>query len=79
MELEQEIQQAEKCKEFKTFIDKWAIDRKKELINSLCNTTNVNDILAIRGEIKGILSVQSLLDSKIDNAKVAKSLLKELI
>ncbi len=78
MELEQEVQQADKCREFKAFIDKWAIDRKKELVNSLCNTTNVNDILAIRGEIKGLLSIQMFLDSKIDNAKVAKSLLREL-
>ena len=79
MELEQEITKSEQCKEIKAFINIWAIDRKKELITSLCSTTNVNDILAIRGEIKGILSVQSLLDSKIDNAKVVKVLLKELI
>lgn len=78
MELELEIANSEQCKEFKEFIDKWAIIRKQELVNNLCNSFSSDEMVSIRGEIKGIISLQQMLTSKVDNGKVAKSMLKEL-
>ena len=78
MELEQEVRQAEQCKEILNLLTKWKADRKDFLVNLLCNIKETDHILAIRGELKGLEDFFNSLNSKIDNAKVAKSLLKEL-
>lgn len=78
MELEQEVAKAEQCKVIVDYINKWAIDRKRELFDNLCATTDTNEMIAIRGEMLGIINLQQSLTSKIENGKVAKSMLKEL-
>ena len=78
MELEQEVVMSEQCRGILAYLDKWAIDRKKELFDNLCATTDTNEMIAIRGEMLGIINLQQSLVSKIENGKVAKMMLKEL-
>ena len=77
MELEQEVRQAEQCKEILNLLTEWKEERKDFLIKLLCNGP-ADEFLNIRGELKGLENFFNSLSSKANNAKVAKSLLKEL-
>jgi hypothetical protein len=77
MELEQEIKQAELCKEIKLYLLRWECERKEFLVKLLC-TCPADEVLSIRGELKGLTDFFNSLNTKIDNSKVAKQMLKEL-
>lgn len=77
MELEQEVRQADQCKELLHLLNKWKVERREYLIKLLCSGP-ATEVLNVRGELIGLDNFFTSLASKVDNGKVAKSLLREL-